>query len=143
MSENVVVIIDDDRGFVLALSKFLHRRGFRAIGTFRGEDGLTSLENGGARVAIIDLHLPDLSGIEVVERLRAAGQDTPCVLVSADDRPEVQERCISAGAFRFMVKPLAPDDLMRAITDALDPERTEHHSLHAREHSCDRPRTGR
>lgn len=143
MSENVVVIIDDDRGFVLALSKFLHHRGFRAIGTFRGEDGLAYLENGGARLAIIDLHLPDLSGIEVVKRLRATGRDTPCVLVSADDRPEVQERSLSAGAFRFMVKPLAPDDLMRAITDALDPERPEHHPLHAREQSCDRPGGGR
>lgn len=146
MNEKLVVIIDDDRGFVLALSKFLLRRGFGAIGTCRGHDGLASLaslENGGASVAVIDLHLPDISGIEVVERLRATGRHTPCILISADDRPEVPGRCLSAGAFRFMAKPLEPGDLLRTITDALDPGRPEHHASPVREHPGDLPLQGR
>ena len=69
MSEKTVVIIDDDRGFVLALSKFLLRRGFRAVGAFGGRDGLAQIESGEAHVAIVDLHLPDITGIEVVEQM--------------------------------------------------------------------------
>ena len=120
MDVGVVVIIDDDRAFVQAVSKFLDFRGFRSVSAHNGADGLTELESDRARFAIVDVHLPDISGIEVVERYRATGRNLPFVLISADDRPEIQAQCRSAGAVRFMTKPLAPPELLQVVSDALD-----------------------
>ena len=120
MNKGIVVIVDGDRAFVQAVSKFLDFRGFRAVSAYTGADGLAQLQSDNVRLAIVDVHLPDISGIEVVERLRASGRDLPFVLISADGRPEIEARCRSAGAVCFMTKPLAPPELIRAMSDALD-----------------------
>ena len=120
MRQEILVIIDDDRSFVEASSIFLEDHAFRAIPIFSGQAGLDWLQYNRADLAIIDVHLPDLSGIEVARRLRLMGIDMPLILTSSDDCAEVKEQCHGAGARLFLPKPLAPDLLLAAISESLD-----------------------
>ncbi|MHC4671118.1 MAG: response regulator [Planctomycetota bacterium] len=119
MNKGTLVIVDDDRSFVEAISIFLKDHGFQTIPTFNGCEGLTWLQSNRADLAIIDVHLPDISGIDVAERLRRAGKDIPLILISSDDCLEVQERCWGAGASLFLPKPLIPEELLDTICETL------------------------
>jgi DNA-binding response OmpR family regulator len=119
MNKPTVVIIDDDRSFVAALSIFLERRGYHTVQAFTGQEGLARLRNNGIDLGIIDVHLPDISGIDVAQQMCRSGATPPLILISSDHRPEVRQACREAGAQLFLPKPIGPERLLSAIADAL------------------------
>jgi DNA-binding response OmpR family regulator len=120
MNQETVVIVDDDCSFVQALAKFLGRRGFRTLLAHDGPNGLVRLQSPGVDLAIIDVHLPGLGGMAVLQRFRAAGGTAPCILISSDDCVEVRQACLAAGALRFLAKPVVPAELLQAVCDVLE-----------------------
>ena len=120
MAGATVMIVDDDRSFVEALSIFLQDHGYRTINAFSGRDGVNSFRGGRVDLAIVDLHMPDVSGIEVVREARRAEPPVPAIVISADDGPEAQAQCRAIGVRQFMPKPLAPDELLQIISRTLD-----------------------
>lgn len=64
---------------------------------------------------LLDLHLPDAAGIEVLERLRAEHEETPVVVLSGDYEASVVRTCIEAGAMAFIPKTLPTPDLLEAL----------------------------
>jgi CheY-like chemotaxis protein len=119
MSRPTVILVDDDRSFVAALSIFLERRGYHTVSAFTGQECLARLRENGIDLCLIDVHLPDISGIDVARRM-ARGPATPALLLtSSDHRPEVRHACEEAGARLFLPKPIRPAALLRAIADAL------------------------
>jgi len=120
MSKPTVVIVDDDRSFVEAVSIFLERRGYCAVPAFNGQEGLARLRKNGIDVGIVDVHLPDISGIDLTKQIRHAGVAPPIILISSDHRPEVFRACREAGARLFLPKPISPEELLRAISGALE-----------------------
>jgi DNA-binding response OmpR family regulator len=119
MKGKTVLIVDDDRSFVEALALLLERRGYRALRTFGGEEGFLRLRDEDVDLGIIDMHLPDLSGIEIVRRMRVAGNRTPVVLISGDHRPDIRQASAESGASLFLPKPLDPEQLLDVIAQAL------------------------
>jgi DNA-binding response OmpR family regulator len=119
MSKPTVVIIDDDRSFVEAVSILLERRGYRAVGAFNGREGLARLQNNHVDLGIIDVRLPDISGIEIAKEIRRTGAAPPIILISSDHRSEVSQACREAGARLFLPKPIGPAELLNAISDIL------------------------
>ena len=119
MRKGTLVIVDDDRSFIEAVSIFLEDQGYRTIPAFCGQEGLARLQANHIDLAIVDVHLPDISGIEVAKRLRGARRDVPLILISGDDCPKVQEQCRVAGARLFLPKPLVPDELLDTISQTL------------------------
>jgi two-component system response regulator MtrA len=120
MSRPTVVIIDDDRSFVEAVSIFLERRGYHVVGAFNGKEGLARLRRNGIDLGIIDVHLPDISGIDLAKQIRGAGAAPPVILISGDHSPEVSQACRDAGARRFLPKPIGPTELLNAISDIIE-----------------------
>jgi CheY-like chemotaxis protein len=66
---------------------------------------------------LLDLHMPELDGFEVLRQLRADGDATPVIAVSADASTPTQERVIAAGADGFVSKPFQPDDLYARLAE--------------------------
>lgn len=115
-----VVIVDDHRLFVDALALLLgHDERLEVIGT--ASDGMTAIDlavAGGAEVAVIDVRMPEVDGIETAKRLRARSPKTSVILVTGLDEPELAERAKEAGAAALLKKGALHDQLKEAIIEA-------------------------
>jgi len=115
-----VVIVDDHRLFVDALALLLgHDERLEVIGT--ASDGLTAIDlavAGGAEVAVIDVRMPEVDGIETAKRLRARSPKTSVILVTGLDEPQLAERAKEAGAAALLKKGALHDQLKEAILEA-------------------------
>ena len=110
-----VLIVDDDRAFVEAVALFLQDQGYSVMTAFNGREGLALLRAGHTDVAVLDVHIPDRSGLELAEEAGTRPIPVPIILISGDDSPEIQEQCELLGARFFLPKPLAPEALLTAL----------------------------
>jgi DNA-binding NarL/FixJ family response regulator len=115
-----VVIVDDHRLFVDALALLLgHDERLDVIGT--ASDGPTAIElavDGGAEVAVIDVRMPEVDGIETAKRLRKRSPETSVILVTGLDDPQIVDQAKEAGAVALLKKGALHDQLKEAIVSA-------------------------
>jgi DNA-binding response OmpR family regulator len=104
------MIVDDDRTTVKLLQTLLELDGFEVAVAGRGADVMPLAEQFTPDIFLMDYHLTDVDGVEVVRALRASERfaSTPIVVTSGLD---VSEEVIEAGANTFLVKPFEPDEL--------------------------------
>ena len=110
-----VLIVDDDRAFVEAVALFLQDQGYSVTMAFNGREGLATLRAGHTDVAVLDVYIPDRSGLELAEEAGTRPIPVPIIMISGDDSPEIQEQCELLGARFFLPKPLAPEALLTAL----------------------------
>lgn len=105
-----VMIVDDDRNTVKLLQTLLELDGFETLVAPRGADVMPLAEQEQPDIFLLDYHLSDMDGVEVVRAVRAHPTfgNTPIVVASGLD---VGEEVLEAGANHFMVKPFEPGDL--------------------------------
>lgn len=117
MSEEILVIEDDDtiRRF-LALS--LQSSGYRVTQAKSGTVALSLFEANAPSLVLLDLGLPDIDGMEVLERLRESGS-TPVIVVTARNADDQKVRALDAGADDYVVKPFSTAELLARIRAAL------------------------
>ncbi len=111
MSQATVLVVDDDPGIREALDRALRLEGFAVRLSEDGEAALADIGAGAADVMVLDLGLPGISGIEVIERLRRDGQDLPVCILSARDEVSDRVNGLRAGADDYVVKPFDLDEL--------------------------------
>ena len=115
-----VVVVDDHRLFVDALALLLgHDERLEVVGT--ASDGLTAIDlavDGAAEVAVIDVRMPEVDGIETAKRLRARSPTTNVILVTGLDEPQIAEQAREAGAVALLKKGALHDQLKDAILAA-------------------------
>jgi DNA-binding NarL/FixJ family response regulator len=115
-----VVIVDDHRLFVDALALLLgHDERLQVIGT--ASDGPTAIElvvDGGAEVAVIDVRMPEVDGLETARRLRKRSPDTSVILVTGLDEPKLVDQAKEAGAVALLRKGALHDQLKEEIIAA-------------------------
>ncbi|QDA55985.1 ATP-binding protein [Thermomonas aquatica] len=116
-----VLIADDHAANRMVLQGVLQKAGHRILMVDDGEAALDALAVDAFDLAIVDLHMPSLSGIDLLHHLRvmeAGGRErTPVVVLSADATPESVQACTNAGARAFIAKPFAVSRLLDAIAE--------------------------
>jgi DNA-binding NarL/FixJ family response regulator len=121
-----VVIVDDHRLFVDALALLLgHDDRLEVIGT--AGDGPTAIELAVAQqaeVAVIDVRMPDIDGLETARRLRTRSPETRVILVTGLDEPQLADEAKSAGAVALLKKGALHDQLKEAIIAAVQSSRS-------------------
>jgi len=113
-----VLLIDDDRELVDLLADYLQQDGFAVHGVHDGDNGVHEALSGSYAIAVLDIMLPGLSGIEVLRRIRGAGSHLPVLMLTA--RGDDMDRIIGLelGADDYVPKPCLPRELaarLRAI----------------------------
>jgi two-component system response regulator DctR len=120
-----ILLIDDDRAWLDTLSDYLHDRGFEvstAEGPVRGEDVLARLD---FLVAVIDYHMPNMDGLELLRRIRGQRPEVAVLMLTSEDDPSVARRALEEGATAFLSKTTAPALLLRELLLLLVASMTE------------------
>lgn len=116
-----VLIADDHAANRMVLQGVLQKAGHRVMAVDDGEEALDALAVGEFDLAIVDLHMPSLSGVDMLRQLRvmeAGGRTrTPVIVLSADATPEAVQACKDAGARAFIAKPFVVAKLLDGVAE--------------------------
>lgn len=115
-----ILVADDHAANRMVLQRMLQKAGHRAICVDGAEAVLDALAESEFDAVIVDLHMPGMSGLDMLKQLRvmqAGGPRTPVVVLSADVTPESIRRCEQAGAHTFLAKPVVANRLLDTLTD--------------------------
>ncbi|MCB1197899.1 MAG: response regulator transcription factor [Deltaproteobacteria bacterium] len=110
-----VLIIEDDPIILEQISQRLRKEGYAAETAETAEEGMFQLEEYAIDAAIVDLGLPDQSGLEVIQSIRAQGQQTPILILTARNRWQEKVEGLEAGADDYMVKPFEMEELLARL----------------------------
>jgi DNA-binding response OmpR family regulator len=118
-----VLIVEDEAVILRLLEVNFRLAGFEVETAARGEEALAKAAASPPDVAILDIMLPGLSGIEVCQRLRAAPEtaEVPVIMLSARTQDEERERSYALGVVAYVTKPFEPAELVEVVRRALDP----------------------
>lgn len=115
-----VLITDDDEALRETLRATIEPCGVQTMLASDGVEALEILQRGPVDVAVFDMHMPRLSGLEAMLRLRAMGLDLPCILMSARLDEPLRQAAGEANVFSLLSKPISRQDLMRSVQQALE-----------------------
>ena len=113
MSEPLVVVADDDDDILLLVTTRLRRDGFEVISARNGTEALELVRERRPAVAVLDIGMPGLDGLEVLEQIRADAElgDVRVLLLTAKAQESDVRRGYAAGADAYVRKPFSPADL--------------------------------
>ena len=128
------LVVDDDFNTCDSVTKMLVQVGMRPEWTLSGKEAVLrarqSVELGDAFHAyIIDWRLPDMNGIEVTRQIRALGDDTPIIILTAYDWTDIEEEARTAGVTAFCSKPMFMSDLRETLMTALGQQEARSDSI--------------
>lgn len=112
-----VLLVEDDADLADAYRLVLDARGWDAGAVDTAAAALSRLEDGAPDVVVADLGLPDLSGPDLVARLRGAAPDARLLVLTGEADDDTRRRCLGAGADDFLVKPVSGRELAGMLGD--------------------------
>jgi two-component system response regulator PrrA len=110
-----ILVVDDDAAILRSLGRGLRLNGYAVVLAENGEAALAELEERGADVVVLDVSMPGISGTEVCRRMRAGGDDSPVLMLSALDEVKDRVAGLQAGADDYLVKPFALQELVLRV----------------------------
>ena len=110
-----VLIVEDERALADDLEHIVRRAGYAADAVYNGTDALAQAMEGDYDVIVLDVMLPDMDGFQIVSRLRARGNPTPVLMLTA--RADVSDKVtgLNAGADDYMTKPFDNAELLARL----------------------------
>jgi FixJ family two-component response regulator len=118
MAAALIAIVDDEETVRNALHRLLRAAGFRTV-TFETCSAFLALpESQRPDCIILDLHMPGMSGMELLKAMQGRDTPSPVIVITAYDEPGARDRCLRAGAAAYLRKPLDGSVLLDAIAAA-------------------------
>lgn len=112
--EPLVLAVDDEAGILRLMKLELSAQGFRVITATSGEEALRLVEEERPDIVLLDIIMPEMTGLEVMRRLREQ-MNIPVILVTAKDSDTDKVRGLELGADDYIVKPFSPEELSARI----------------------------
>ena len=110
-----ILVVEDERDLNRILTKTLSAEGCSVDACFDGLEALDYLSGASYDVIVLDRMMPRMDGMELLSRLRAQGDETPVIFLTAKDAVSERVRGLDAGADDYLVKPFSFDELMARI----------------------------
>src|SRR5512147_1122931 len=126
-----ILVIDDEPAIRESLKMTLEYEGYEFVGAPTGQEGLAQVERETPDLVLLDVKMPGMDGIEVLERLHAMNEALPVIVVSGHGTISTAVEATKKGAFDFIEKPFASDRVLVSLRNALDQRqlRDENRSL--------------
>jgi two-component system, NtrC family, nitrogen regulation response regulator NtrX len=118
-----ILVIDDEAAIRDSLRMILEYEGYDFLGAATGQDGITLAERESPDLVFLDIKMPGMDGLEVLQRMRATDESLPIVMISGHATVSTAVEATKLGAFDFIEKPLASERVLVTIRNALDRSR--------------------
>lgn len=122
MSKKQILVADDDPSIRSLLRSFLEGEGFVVTEARTGSEALNSMESQRPDLLLMDVRMPDLDGIEVLQRMQDSAMDVPSVVITAHGTSNTAIKAIELGAFDYITKPFELDEVLHTIRRYFDYE---------------------
>ena len=114
-----ILIVDDSSFQRKWIAKAVQELGHNAVEASDGVDGLNKLDSEKPDCITIDLNMPNMNGLQFLERTVSKNASIPIVVVTADIQDATKKQCVELGARAFVNKPFRPEDLQNVISECL------------------------
>ena len=114
----LIAVVDDEPKFCSALARLLKTHGFDVVTFTRGDDFLAACASRSPDCLLLDLHMPDPNGFEILERVVA--RRLPVLVITGHDQPGNAERVRALGGLGYFLKPVKETPLLDAIRAAIE-----------------------
>ncbi|MBI2561031.1 MAG: response regulator, partial [candidate division NC10 bacterium] len=135
-----VLVVEDDHEMLALVCEHLESEGYRAAGTDRGAEAIARVRAEEFDVVLTDLRMPDVDGLEVLRAAREAQRDVPVILVTAFGSIETAIQAIRQGAYDYVTKPFALEEISLLVRKALEDRRLREENRRLREEVAGRYR---
>ena len=117
-----ILLVDDEQDFLDSLERGLLISGYRNLRAESDPTNAAALFERGDKVdiALIDITMPGMSGVELLEYIKSCSPATECIMVTANDEATLAVRCMKKGAFDYLVKPINMEELQVVVSKALE-----------------------
>ena len=113
-----IYLIDDHALFRDGLISLLESRDISAKGSASAKEGITEIESSNFDIILLDLRMPESSGLEVLQDIKAAGIKTPVVMLTTSTDEYDLKECLKRGAQGYLLKDMDPEELVDALIEA-------------------------
>ena len=122
---NRILIVDDDRDYLEILMLKLKKAGYRDILCVDHPLEAAAQFDAGAifDIALIDVTMPEMDGMELLEIIKNTSPNTECIMITAVNEARISVKCLKKGAYDYLVKPLREEELLKTIDRALERKR--------------------
>jgi signal transduction histidine kinase len=131
-SKTPILVIDDELGLREGCRRVLSRVGYRVEVAATGQEGLSKVLGNDFGVALVDVVMPDINGIELLRHIRAHAPRTVCIIMTAYATVDIAVQAMRLGAYDFIEKPFSDDMLVAAVARGLDKRELEADMARAR-----------
>ncbi|MCS6849861.1 MAG: response regulator [Gemmataceae bacterium] len=114
-----ILITDDDVSCRESLREIIEADGFRALTAASGEEAIEIVRDAPVHLALLDLHMPTLSGLETMQIVRQYNAMMPCIIITADTSEGVVRQAFRARAYSVIPKPVSKQVLLYTVLRAL------------------------
>ncbi len=116
--ERMVHVVDDDDAVRDSVRSLLESHGL-AVRDYASARAFLAADGGGGGCLLLDLHMPEMSGLDLLETLRTRRNDIPTIVMTGRSDAGLKARAQRSGAIAFLDKPVDEDELMNSISHAL------------------------
>ncbi len=118
-----ILVVDDESGIREGCRRVLAPQGHTVEMAANGQEGLQKIRSGNFDLVLLDVMMPDVSGIDLLEPIREHDPDLVCIIITGYATVELAVQAVKSGAYDFISKPFSADDLILAVNQGLERRR--------------------
>ncbi len=119
MRNRTILVVDEDSAVRDLFTGLLESHGYTVLTCENGDSAVTSVEEHDVFAAFVDIHSPNLEGVETLRRIKEISENTEVVMITGYTQHEVVNEAIRLGCFVCMMKPFSPRDIL-GVLDVLE-----------------------
>ncbi len=115
-----ILVVDDDKALADNIVEFLSKSGYEAFPAYNGREGLIRFEQEDFQVAIADLKMPEMDGMELLEEMRKLDSDVNVIVLTGFGTIESAVQAIKGGAYDYITKPIKFEEIELVVNRAME-----------------------
>src|ERR671939_204634 len=120
-----VLVIEDQEDLAALYESALSKEGYEVSKAYTGEEGVALFEDNGADAVVLDMTLPEMHGVQTLQKIRGMNANVPVVVVTGEASDETRRQCERLGVQEYLSKPAGHDQIIAALRRELsDPKTT-------------------